>query len=123
GHLGFVEGYPVVLGRDEQGLFALSSICTHWGCDMRKDGKATPEGVRCDCHGSHISCRHRAGGRALEERTAGHASRDRHGPDRSAALRGELQQLTATELRSLAHALHRTPRRVLHSPGGGTVRG
>ncbi|MBI5150293.1 MAG: ubiquinol-cytochrome c reductase iron-sulfur subunit [Candidatus Omnitrophica bacterium] len=37
-----------VIFRDEEGLFALSLVCTHLGCIVSK----TSEGFSCPCHGS-----------------------------------------------------------------------
>jgi Rieske Fe-S protein len=54
GHFAFVAGAPVLLARDERGLYALSAICTHWGCNMASDGKVTAEGMKCECHGSRF---------------------------------------------------------------------
>ncbi len=42
---------PVLIGRDEGGLFALSAICTHLGCTVTPGS----EGLTCPCHGSRFS--------------------------------------------------------------------
>jgi cytochrome b6-f complex iron-sulfur subunit len=42
---------PVFIGRDAQGLFALSAICTHLGCTLNQ----TDEGFVCPCHQSRFS--------------------------------------------------------------------
>jgi nitrite reductase/ring-hydroxylating ferredoxin subunit len=55
GYLSFVGGKPVVLGRDANGLYALSAICTHQQCDMSRDGSISGDGIVCACHGSHFS--------------------------------------------------------------------
>jgi nitrite reductase/ring-hydroxylating ferredoxin subunit len=55
GYLSFVGGKPVVLGRDAEGLFALSAICTHQQCDMSRDGSISGNEIVCDCHGSRFS--------------------------------------------------------------------
>lgn len=41
-------GRAVALYRDEQGVHAISTICTHLGCIV----KANSEGFECPCHGS-----------------------------------------------------------------------
>jgi nitrite reductase/ring-hydroxylating ferredoxin subunit len=43
---------PVAIGRDEKGLYALSTVCAHRGCDIRKHGEISPQGIKCSCHGS-----------------------------------------------------------------------
>jgi Rieske Fe-S protein len=43
---------PVAIGRDEKGLYALSTVCAHKGCDIRKHGEIGPSGIECSCHGS-----------------------------------------------------------------------
>jgi nitrite reductase/ring-hydroxylating ferredoxin subunit len=47
-----LSGQSVILGRDAGGLFAMSSICTHAGCDMVSQGSITSSDVTCLCHGS-----------------------------------------------------------------------
>ena len=41
-------GRSVAVFRDDEGVFAISTICTHLGCIV----KPTPEGFSCPCHGS-----------------------------------------------------------------------
>ena len=48
----FVGDQPVVLARDDGGLYALSAICSHQECNMRNDGGIDGNGLHCDCHGS-----------------------------------------------------------------------
>ncbi len=43
-------GRNVAVFRDEQGLYAISRVCTHLGCII----KPTPEGFACPCHGSRF---------------------------------------------------------------------
>lgn len=43
-------GRTVALFRDEDGVHAVSLICTHLGCIV----KAIPEGFACPCHGSQF---------------------------------------------------------------------
>lgn len=43
-------GRSVVVFRDEEGVYAISKICTHLGCVVN----AQPEGFYCPCHGSQF---------------------------------------------------------------------
>ena len=43
-------GRSVAVFRDAQGVYAVSTICTHLGCVV----KTTPEGFECPCHGSRF---------------------------------------------------------------------
>ncbi len=52
GALRAVSGYPVAVGHDAGGYYAISLICTHAGCDMGVDGQVSSAGVLCSCHGS-----------------------------------------------------------------------
>lgn len=54
GTLEAVGGQPVILGRDSGGLYALTALCTHDQCDMTTDGKISPSGIFCSCHGSRF---------------------------------------------------------------------
>ncbi len=45
------EGHAVAVFRDEEGVYAISTICTHLGCVVR----VTPEGFECPCHGSRFA--------------------------------------------------------------------
>lgn len=46
---------PVVVVLDSNGLYAMSTICTHQQCDMRNDGNISRSGLDCYCHGSMFS--------------------------------------------------------------------
>jgi Rieske Fe-S protein len=48
-------GYGFVVGRDANGLYAMSSICTHQGCPTNVVGGTTQPGLYCPCHGSLFS--------------------------------------------------------------------
>ncbi len=58
--LHLVPGSGVLIGRDANGVYALSSICTHQGCDMDESIQGFPEGsvniggITCNCHGSRF---------------------------------------------------------------------
>ncbi len=41
-------GRNVAVFRDKEGVFAISTVCTHLGCIV----KASPNGFDCPCHGS-----------------------------------------------------------------------
>ncbi len=47
-----VGGQAVALGRDSGGIYALSLICTHAGCDISQDGSVSPSEIDCFCHSS-----------------------------------------------------------------------
>jgi Rieske Fe-S protein len=47
-----IQGTSVMVGRDSGGVYALSSVCTHQGCDLNVDGQLIIGGIRCLCHGS-----------------------------------------------------------------------
>jgi cytochrome b6-f complex iron-sulfur subunit len=44
-------GRTVALFRDEEGVYAISTVCTHLGCLV----KNTAEGFECPCHGSRFA--------------------------------------------------------------------
>jgi len=43
-------GRAVAIFKDPDGIYAVSTICTHLGCVV----KANPEGFECPCHGSRF---------------------------------------------------------------------
>lgn len=45
------EGRSVAVYKDAEGVFAISTICTHLGCVV----SAKPEGFECPCHGSRFA--------------------------------------------------------------------
>jgi Rieske Fe-S protein len=47
-----VSGVPVAVGRDPNGIYAMSLECTHAGCDM--SGGVTNTLIDCGCHGSRF---------------------------------------------------------------------
>jgi nitrite reductase/ring-hydroxylating ferredoxin subunit len=49
-----VADKPVVIARDAAGLYAMSTICTHQQCDIRKSGAVRNDGLDCGCHGSRF---------------------------------------------------------------------
>jgi cytochrome b6-f complex iron-sulfur subunit len=44
-------GRPIALFRDGEGVWAVSTVCTHLGCIV----KPGAEGFECPCHGSRFS--------------------------------------------------------------------
>jgi cytochrome b6-f complex iron-sulfur subunit len=44
-------GRTVAVYRDQDGVYAISKVCTHLGCIV----KVIPEGFECPCHGSHFT--------------------------------------------------------------------
>ena len=44
----------VAIGRDASGLYALTTICTHQGCDIGQSGTISASGLTCGCHGSRF---------------------------------------------------------------------
>jgi Rieske Fe-S protein len=52
GSLKGLANWAVYVGRDGAGLYAMSSICTHQGCDM--GGSTNGTGPYCGCHGSQF---------------------------------------------------------------------
>lgn len=54
GHFAFVPGQPLLLARDDRGLYAMTTICTHDDCDMQGEGRIDALGLSCDCHGSQF---------------------------------------------------------------------
>jgi Rieske Fe-S protein len=51
GSLALVAGDAVFLGRDTNGLYAMSGVCTHAGCAVDDPTSATSN-LACPCHGS-----------------------------------------------------------------------
>jgi cytochrome b6-f complex iron-sulfur subunit len=42
----------VVVGRDADGVYAMSAVCTHAGCLLADSGRTIVAGLSCPCHGS-----------------------------------------------------------------------
>jgi Rieske Fe-S protein len=47
-------GHSVVLFRDEEGVYAISLVCTHLGCIVKASPGGTG-GFECPCHGSRFT--------------------------------------------------------------------
>lgn len=50
-----VPGSAVAIGRDGNGIYAMSLVCTHQGCDIASSGSVSFSRVHCDCHGSEFN--------------------------------------------------------------------
>jgi Rieske Fe-S protein len=50
GVLTVVPNAPAILGRDSQGLYAMTITCPHQGCDVSPSGSV----LECPCHGSRF---------------------------------------------------------------------
>jgi Rieske Fe-S protein len=42
----------VIVARDDQGVYAMSRICTHQGCFLDDTSSGVAGGLHCPCHGS-----------------------------------------------------------------------
>jgi Rieske Fe-S protein len=42
----------VVVGRDADGVYAMSGVCTHAGCLLGDASRTIADGLTCACHGS-----------------------------------------------------------------------
>jgi cytochrome b6-f complex iron-sulfur subunit len=45
----------LVLGRDANGIYAMSAICTHAGCAVSVVNSGGQPSLNCPCHGSNFS--------------------------------------------------------------------
>jgi nitrite reductase/ring-hydroxylating ferredoxin subunit len=52
GELVALSNGPVAVGRDKNGVYAMTLICTHQACDMSSQGAVSAQGIVCYCHGS-----------------------------------------------------------------------
>ena len=52
GDLVAVADQAVAIGLDSEGLYAVTTICTHLQCDMASRGSISATELRCDCHDS-----------------------------------------------------------------------
>jgi Rieske Fe-S protein len=49
GALRALASAPACIGRDSDGVYAMTLTCTHAGCEI---GTVSPQGLVCGCHGS-----------------------------------------------------------------------
>jgi Rieske Fe-S protein len=52
-----VAAAPVAIGRDAGGIYAMTLVCTHQGCDIPHSGggSVTFNRIHCGCHGSEFN--------------------------------------------------------------------
>ena len=50
-----VPGNAVAIGRDSGGIYAMTLVCTHQGCDIAAQGSVTFNRLHCNCHGSEYN--------------------------------------------------------------------
>jgi Rieske Fe-S protein len=49
-----VSGAPAFVGRDANGIYAMTSTCTHTCCDLALSTPMTTTAIVCGCHNSHF---------------------------------------------------------------------
>ena len=54
GTLRALQGEGIAIGRDAAGIYAMTLICTHQGCDISTDGSVAASGILCFCHGARF---------------------------------------------------------------------
>jgi len=54
GDVKVVPGASAAIARDAQGVYAMTLVCTHEGCDISQNGSVTSSTITCDCHGSRF---------------------------------------------------------------------
>lgn len=50
-----VPGTTILIGRDDQGLYARTSLCTHQQCNLNTKGVIISTGIHCNCHGGEFN--------------------------------------------------------------------
>jgi Rieske Fe-S protein len=45
---------PACIGRDANGVYAMTLTCTHQGCNIADGGTVSAALIRCPCHGSRF---------------------------------------------------------------------
>lgn len=53
--LAAVPGNAVAIGRDSGGIYAMTLVCTHQGCDIATQGSVSFTRLHCNCHGSEYN--------------------------------------------------------------------
>jgi len=51
GAISAIPDAPAFICRDDKGIYAMTSTCTHQACDL-KDGTVSGGTITCSCHGS-----------------------------------------------------------------------
>jgi Rieske Fe-S protein len=54
GTLKAIGSQPACIGRDENGIYAMTLTCTHQACNMASQGSVSAAGISCACHGSRF---------------------------------------------------------------------
>jgi Rieske Fe-S protein len=49
-----LESAPAFIALDAGGLYAMSTTCTHQGCDLAADGQVSGGRISCGCHGAEF---------------------------------------------------------------------
>jgi Rieske Fe-S protein len=47
-----IGSQPACIGRDADGIYAMTLTCTHQSCNMASQGSVSSSGIYCSCHGS-----------------------------------------------------------------------
>jgi Rieske Fe-S protein len=47
-----ISSAPAFIARDDKGLYAMTTTCTHAGCDLADSGRISGSQIQCGCHGS-----------------------------------------------------------------------
>jgi len=55
GQVKAVPGAPAFIGRDANGVYAMTTTCTHQGCDMSTGVSSSNQRIICQCHNSVFS--------------------------------------------------------------------
>jgi Rieske Fe-S protein len=56
GQVKAVPGAPAFVGRDSNGVYAMTTTCTHQGCDLATGSiSSSNQTITCPCHGSIYS--------------------------------------------------------------------
>jgi Rieske Fe-S protein len=55
GSLTSIRGEALAIGHDAGGVYAMTLVCTHQGCDMSQQGSVSAKGIFCAYHGSQFS--------------------------------------------------------------------
>ena len=45
---------PACIGRDADGVYAMTLTCTHQACNIASQGSVSSSGITCSCHGSRF---------------------------------------------------------------------
>ena len=55
--LASVPGFAAAIGRDSGGIYALTLVCTHQGCDIAASpgAQVSFQRIHCGCHGSEFN--------------------------------------------------------------------